>query len=123
MLIARTLFITAGLVAGNLAPAPTRVAPSRAVLRVTSGVPGREVRFRGVLLVPGEPMRVIEQTTPYELRATDDLVLGAFEPEVAGPMLRLEWISDFPVPAVITSPRVMVGRRVGGVATEFVQGY
>jgi hypothetical protein len=123
MLIARTLLISAGLVAGTLAPAPSRVAPSPAVLRVTSGVPGHEVRFRGVLLVPGEPMRVIERTTPYELRATDDLVLGAFGPEVPGPMLRLEWISDFPVPAVITSPRVMVGRRVGGVATEFVQGY
>jgi hypothetical protein len=82
MPIARSLFITAGPVAGTVAPTPTRVTPSPAVLRVTSGVPGREVRFRGVLLVPGEPMQVIEQTTPYELRATDDLVLGAFEPEV-----------------------------------------
>jgi hypothetical protein len=123
MLIIRTLLITAGLAAGTMVWASARAAPSSAVLRVTSGAPGHEVRFRGVLLVPGQPMRVIEQTTPYELRATGDLVLAAFEPAVAGPLLRLEWISDYPVPAVITSPRVMVGRRVGGVATEFVQGY
>ena len=38
-------------------------------------------------------------------------------------LLRLELISNFPVPAAVTVPRVMAGQRVGGVATEFVQGY
>jgi hypothetical protein len=28
-----------------------------------------------------------------------------------------------PEPAVVTALRVMVGRHIGGVATEFVQGY
>ena len=30
--------------------------------------------------------------------------------------------SDEPEPAVVTAPRAMVGRHIGGVATEFVQG-
>ena len=50
-------------------------------------------------------------------------MLGAFEPQGRGPLLRLELISDYPRPAVVTAPRVMVGRGIGGVATEFVQGY
>jgi len=75
-----------------------------AILRVTSGTLGHEVRFRGVLLVLGQPMQVSEQATPL-------------------PLLRLELTSNFPVPAAVTAPRVMVGQRVGGVATEFVQGY
>jgi hypothetical protein len=49
-------------------------------------------------------------------------VLGAFEPQERGPLLRLELISNFPVPAAVTAPGVMAGQRVGGVATEFVQG-
>jgi hypothetical protein len=94
-----------------------------AVLRVTSGTPGHEVRFRGVLLVLGQPMQVIEQATPFQFQSKGELVLGAFEPQEQGPLLRLELISNFPVPAAVTAPRVMVGQRVGGVATEFVQGY
>jgi hypothetical protein len=94
-----------------------------AVLRVTSGTPGHEVRFRRVLLVFGQPMRVIEQATPFQFEPEGALVLGAFEPQEQGPLLRLELISNFPVPAAVTAPRVMVGQRVGGVATEFVQGY
>jgi hypothetical protein len=45
-------------------------------------------------------------------------MFAAFEP--AGPegMLRLELISDTPEPAVVTARRVMVGHRIGGVATE-----
>ena len=93
------------------------------VLRVTSGTPGHEVRFRGVLLVLGRPMRVIEQATPFQFQSEGELVLGAFEPQERGPLLRLELISNFPEPAAVTAPRVMVGQRVGGVATEFVQGY
>jgi hypothetical protein len=38
-------------------------------------------------------------------------------------LLRLESISNFPVPAAVTAPRMMAGQRVGGGATEFVQGY
>ncbi len=68
-------------------------------------------------------MRLIEQTTPWEFRSDADLVLAAFEPRNRGPLLRLELISDYPMPAIVTAPRVMVGQRVGGVATEFAQGY
>jgi hypothetical protein len=93
------------------------------VLRVTSGTPGHEVCFRGVLLVLGQPMRVIEQATPFQFQSEGELVLGAFEPQERGPLLRLELISNFPEPAAVTAPRVMAGQRVGGVATEFVQGY
>jgi hypothetical protein len=32
------------------------------VLRVTSGTPGLKVRFRGVLLLAGQPMRLVEQS-------------------------------------------------------------
>jgi hypothetical protein len=68
-------------------------------------------------------MRVIEQATPFQFQSEGALVLGAFEPQEQGPLPRLELISNFPVPAAVTAPRVMVGQRVGGVATEFVQGY
>ena len=96
---------------------------SSTFVRVTSGTPGHEVPPRGVVLVLGEPMQVVTQTTPYEVHSESRLVFAAFE--AAGPeaMLRLELTSDEPEPAVVTAPRVMVGRRIGGVATEFVQGY
>jgi hypothetical protein len=75
------------------------------------------------MLVLGNPMRMVEQETPFEFRSDGQLVLGAFEPAGPGGMLRLELRSETPVPAVVTAPRVMVGQRLGGVATEFVQGY
>jgi hypothetical protein len=99
------------------------VTPLSTVLRVNSGTPGHEVRFRGVLLVPGQPMQVVEEITPFELRLPEALVLGAFERDGHGPMLRLEFSSADSEPTVVTAPRVMVGQGVGGVATEFVQGY
>ena len=68
-------------------------------------------------------MQVVEQATPFQFESEGALVLGAFEPQEQGPLLRLELISNFPVPAAVTAPREMVGQRVGGVATEFVQGY
>jgi hypothetical protein len=76
-----------------------------------------------VLLVLGQPMRVVEQATPFQFESEGALVLGAFEPQEQGPLLRLELISNFPVLAAVTAPRVMAGQRVGGVATEFVQDY
>ena len=39
------------------------------------------------------------------------LVLGAFEPQEQGPLLRLELISNFPVPAAVTAV-VWAGLRV-----------
>jgi hypothetical protein len=93
------------------------------VVRVSSGTPGHEVDVRGVMLVLGEPMQLVEHTTPFEFRADLPLVFAAFEPASSEVMLRLELISDTPEPAVVTAPRVMVGQRIGGVATEFVQGY
>lgn len=93
------------------------------VVRIESGTPGREVHFRGVLLVQGEPMRLVEQATPYEFRSDGRLVFGAFEPTVSAAMLRLELNSATPEPAVVTAPRVMLGQQIGGVATDFVQGY
>jgi hypothetical protein len=98
-------------------------APPATVLRVASATPGHEVRFRGVLLVLGQPMRVVEEATPFELHSAADLVLGAFERQGQGPLLRLELISTYPEPAVVIAPRVLIGQRVGGVATEFLQGY
>ena len=50
-------------------------------------------------------------------------VFAAFEPAGREAMLRLELISGTPEPAAVTAPRVMVGQRIGGVATNFVQGY
>jgi hypothetical protein len=96
---------------------------SPTVLRIVCGTPGHEVRFRGVLLVLGQPMRVVEQATPFEFRSNERLVFGAFEPTKPEAMLRLTLISDAPEPAVVTAPRVMVGQQIGGVATDFVQGY
>ena len=66
-----------------------------------------------MLLVLGQPMWVIEQATPFQYRSEGRLVLGAFKPQEQGPLLRLELISNLPVPAVITAPRVMAGRRRG----------
>jgi hypothetical protein len=96
---------------------------STTVVRVSSGTPGHEVGVRGVMLVLGQPMQVVEHTTPFEFRADRPLVFAAFEPAHSAVMLRLELISDTPERAVVTAPRVMVGQRIGGVATEFVQGY
>jgi hypothetical protein len=108
----------------TVAGSTSRVATTTpTVVRVTSGTPGHEVRFRGVVLILGQPMQVVQQVTPFEFRSEGELVLGAFEQAGPGPMLRLELRSETPVPAVITAPRVLVGQRVGGVATEFVQGY
>jgi hypothetical protein len=39
--------------------------------------------------------------------------IGAFEPQEQGPLLSLELISNFPVPAAVTAPRVMVGQGAG----------
>jgi hypothetical protein len=93
------------------------------VVRVSSGTPGHEVGIRGVMLVLGQPMQLVEHTTPFEFRADRPLVFAAFEPASSEVMLRLELISNTPQRAVVTAPRVMVGQRIGGVATEFVQGY
>jgi hypothetical protein len=76
-----------------------------------------------VVLAANQQMRVVERTTPFELRSRDPLVFAAFEPADSAGLLRLELTSETPEPAVITAPRVMVGRQIGGVATEFVQGY
>jgi hypothetical protein len=114
---------TAALVGTTIALAQNHAAPSAIVFRVVSATPGHEVRFRGVLLMLGQPMQVIEDVTPFEVRAEGDLVLGAFERHQDGPLLRLEMASDYPEPTVVTAPRVMVGQRIGGVATDFVQGY
>jgi len=51
------------------------------------------------------------------------LEVSAFEPTGSEANLTLELVSAVPEPATVTAPRVMVGQRVGGVATEFVQGY
>jgi hypothetical protein len=97
--------------------------PATTIVRVSSGTPGHEVRFRGVLLILGQPMQLVEQATPFEVRSDRRLVFAAFEPAGSMGILRLELNSDTPDPAVITAPRVMVGQQIGGVATEFVQGY
>jgi hypothetical protein len=93
------------------------------LLRVTSGIPGHEVRVRGVLLLAGQPMRLVEQSTPFEFRSEAEMTFAAFEPVGAAATLTLELVSATPEPAVVTAPRVMAGQRIGGVATEFVQGY
>jgi hypothetical protein len=114
---------TAVLVGTTNTLAQDHSTPSGTVLRVASATPGHEVPFRGVLLVLGQPMRIVDEVTPFEFRSEGALVLGAFEGQGEGPLLRLELTSNYPEPAVITAPRVMVGQQVGGVATEFVQGY
>jgi hypothetical protein len=68
-------------------------------------------------------MRVVEQATPFEFQSHQTVLFAAFEPIGSQGPLRLELSSDTPEPAVVTAPRVMVGRHIGGVATEFVQGY
>jgi hypothetical protein len=93
------------------------------VLHLSSSLPGREVRFQGVILVVGQPMRVVQGTTPFQWHADRPLVFAAFEPTIPDSLLRLTLESDTPEPAVVTGPRVLVGRRIGGVATEFVQPY
>jgi hypothetical protein len=111
------LALTAAEANGQDGPAPATV------IRVSSGTPGHEVGIRGVMLVLGQPMRLVEHATPFEFRADRPLVFAAFEPAQSEVMLRLELISNTPERAVVTAPRVMVGQRIGGVATEFVQGY
>ena len=114
----------ATLVGAAVVQATSQSAPiSVTMVRVSSATPGHEVRVRGVLLVLGQPMELVEQATPFELRSDSRLVFAAFEPAGAEAVLRLELISGTPEPAVVMAPRVMVGQRIGGVATEFVQGY
>jgi hypothetical protein len=105
------------------ADADSQHRPAGTVVRVSSGTPGHEVGIRGVMLILGRPMQLVEHTTPFEFRADRPLVFAAFEPAHPEVMLRLELISNTPERAVVTAPRVMVGQRIGGVATEFVQGY
>lgn len=118
------LGIVVTLIGATAVGATRQSAPTAAtVVRLRSGTPGHEVRFRGVLLVLGQPMQVVEQATPFEFQSDRRLVFAAFEPAELEGMLQLELISDTPLPAVVTAPRVMVGQRIGGVASEFVQGY
>jgi hypothetical protein len=97
-------------------------AASATVVRVGSDTPGREVRVRGVLLILGQSMQAVEQAPPFEFRSGGKLVFAALSPAGVEAMLRLELVSDTPEPAVVIAPRVMVGHRIGGVATEFAQG-
>jgi hypothetical protein len=120
-----TLGTLVALIGATVVGATSQGAPTAATMvRVSSGTPGHEVRVRGVLLVLGQPMELVEQATPFEFRSDSRLVFAAFEPAGPETMLRLElMISGTPEPAVVTAPRVMVGQRIGGVATDFVQGY
>jgi hypothetical protein len=111
------------IAAATTGATPRNDAPANTVFRLISGTPGLEVPVRGVLLVQDEPMQVIQRTTPFELRSDRRLVFAAFEPAATETMLRLEMVSGDAEPAKVTAPRVMVGRRIGGVASEFVQGY
>jgi hypothetical protein len=126
MLSRSLLGLIAAVTLGGATAAPSRGAhtlPGLNVLRVTSGTPGHEVRVRGVLLLAGQPMRLVEQSTPFEFRSDGELAFAAFEPVGMTATLTLELVSSVPEPAMVTAPRVMVGRRIGGVASEFVQGY
>jgi hypothetical protein len=99
-------------------------APVRGVtLRVTSAIPGRQVPLRGVVLIAGEPMRLVEQPTPFELKADARVALAAFEPQDSADTLTLEMHSGTPASAKVTAHRVMMGHQIGGAATDFVQGY
>lgn len=100
---------------------PHREGPT--VIKISSAALGLEVRIRGILLMPGEPMRVVELRTPTEIRAKTPLILAAFEPLEAGAILRLDYMGDDTIPTTVVAPRVMVGRAVGGASTAFVQGY
>jgi hypothetical protein len=119
------LFAAVALAGATIAPAvneaSTPADPS--VLRVTSGTAGHSVPFRAVLLRSGQPMRVVEETTPFELPSAAELTFAAFEALEPAATLRLELVSLTPERAVVIAPRVMIGRRIGGVAAEFVQGY
>jgi hypothetical protein len=65
-----------GLLAFTAAEADGQDGPATAtVVRVSSGTPGHEVGIRGVMLVRGRPMQVVEHITPFELRADRPLVL------------------------------------------------
>jgi hypothetical protein len=37
-----------------------------------------EVRVRGVLLLAGQPMRLVEQSTPFEFRSEAEMTFAAF---------------------------------------------
>lgn len=119
--IAATL--TLGGATAALARNQVSAPPGAGLLRVTSGTPGHEVAVRGVLLLAGYPMRIVEQSTPFEYRSGGGLTFAAFEAVEKPAILTLELRSATVEPAVVTAPRVMIGRRIGGVATEFVQGY
>ena len=126
MFLRSLLGLIAAVTLGGAAEAPSRDGsrpPGLSVLRVTSGTPGHEVRVRGVLLLAGQPMRLVDQSTPFEYRSEGEMTFAAFEPVGTPAPLTLELVSATPEPAVVTAPRVMVGQRIGGVATEFVQGY
>jgi hypothetical protein len=64
-----------------------------------------------------------EAWQPLEWPSTLEACIRRLEPAGREAMLRLELISGTPEPAAVTAPRVMVGQRIGGVATNFVQGY
>jgi hypothetical protein len=74
-------------------------------------------------LVADQPMCLVERSTPFESHSSGELTLAASEPQVAGVTLRLELQTDAREPAGVTAPWVMVGVRISGVATDFVQGY
>lgn len=116
--------IVAALTLAQSTPASTagRKEPTT-LLRISSAALGLEVRFRGILLLPGEPMRVVELRTPMVIRTKAPLILAAFEPLEAGAILRLDYVGDDTIPTTVVAPRVMVGRAVGGATTAFVQGY
>lgn len=90
---------------------------------LTSPAPGHQVRFRGIVLLPDRPMRLLNGITPFEIRVPDDVVLGAFEAEDSAATLTLDYDFGVPPDARTTSHRVMMGQAVGGVATAFVQRY
>ena len=50
------------------------------VLRVTSGDPGREVKYEGSYMFRGEgsPYKALEAETPFEVTVQSDLVAGMF---------------------------------------------
>lgn len=126
MLSRRSIALTGAvtlIAAATTGATPRNDASAETVVRLISGTPGIEVPVRGVLLLLDEPMQVIQKSTPFELRSDRRLVFAAFEPAAPEAMLRLELVSGDAEPAKITAPRVMVGRRIGGVASEFVQGY
>jgi hypothetical protein len=115
--------LTLGVTPRLVPKAPYDPIESTTLVKVSSVTLGLEVRFRGILLLPGEPMRVVEMRTPAVIRTEGPLVLGAFEPLEKGAILRLDYLVGDTIPTTVMAPRVMVGRSVGGSATAFVQGY